>query len=72
MILRDIKTYIQERRKVPLQALCDRFETDAETLRPMLQHWIHKGTIHKLDSSDTCGGCIKCNPLWSEVYEWCK
>jgi putative ferrous iron transport protein C len=54
-----------------LSNLCMLFNTDAETLRFMLSHWIKKGKIRKCLKKPSCGSkCFKCPSLMTEIYEW--
>lgn len=71
MILSDLKSYLAARRRAPIGDLVNRFDAEPDAIRGMLEHFIRKGQARRLDGSeDTCGGCQKCAPLASEIYEW--
>jgi putative ferrous iron transport protein C len=70
MILADLREYLMTRRRAPLNELATRFETDPEALRAMLEQWIRKGRVRRLDGGGACGGCCGCTDKLPEVYEW--
>jgi putative ferrous iron transport protein C len=71
MILAELKDYIKERRQVSLADLVNRFDTDENALRQMLEVWIHKGRIHKRLSTPSCGSsCNQCGQGSTEYYCW--
>jgi hypothetical protein len=71
MILSEIRDYLAERGRAPLSDLAIRFDTDAEAVRAMLDHWIRKGRVRRIRDEDSlCGGCCNCGAEGPEVYEW--
>jgi len=70
MILSEIKTYLMERKRAPIGDLVSHFDAEPEAIRGMLEHFIRKGRVRRIDSGGTCGGCQKCNDFNLEVYEW--
>lgn len=70
MLLRDIKTYLAERKRASLSDLQARFEMDADALRAALAHWTRKGRIRRVAETSACGGCEACPPPVREIYEW--
>ena len=70
MILSELKNYLQTHRKAPLSDLANRFHADPEALRGMLNKWVDKGKVRKLDAETKCGGCCKCDSNLIEIYEW--
>ncbi|HYN39392.1 MAG TPA: FeoC-like transcriptional regulator [Rhodospirillales bacterium] len=71
MILADVRDYLAQRGRAPLSDLCCRFGVDEDALRAMLEHWIRKGRVRRLDAgSGACGGCCGCADKVPEVYEW--
>jgi putative ferrous iron transport protein C len=74
MILADVKNFIQERQIVSMMDLIVHFNSDPETLREMLEFWIRKGTIEKVQTCDTsaCNKCQHCNVQLqaTEFYKW--
>jgi hypothetical protein len=71
MDLIQLKNYLRTRRIVPLQDMALHFQTDIETVRPLLAVWIDKGKVLKRPgSAGSCKGCCQCDPATIEVYEW--
>ena len=71
MILAEIRDYLATRGRAPLSDLATRFAADPEALRAMLDQWIRKGRVRRLDGgSGACGGCCGCTDKLPEVYEW--
>jgi putative ferrous iron transport protein C len=71
MILADVRDYLATRRRAPLADLTARFQVDADALRGMLEHWIRKGRLRRIDAgASACGGCCGCAEKLPEVYEW--
>lgn len=69
MILIEIKNYIAQKNTATLQELSFRFQRDPELMRQMLQHWIRKGVIIKLDAPVGCGSrCTQCRPEIAQEY----
>jgi putative ferrous iron transport protein C len=56
---------------VPLQDMALHFQTDIETMRPLLAVWIEKGQGAAASRlAAPCKGCCQCDPATIEVYEW--
>ena len=71
MILAEIKEYLETNKTSSMIELMMHFNTDPDTLREMLEHWIRKDKIRKTKKSVQCGNnCQQCNPLMTEIYEW--
>ncbi|AMK79150.1 MULTISPECIES: FeoC-like transcriptional regulator [Methylomonas] len=71
MILSDLRSYLQEKRRVTLSDLVLHFHMDADALRGMLGKWINKGKVRLSPVGATCGtSCCKCDPTLTEIYEW--
>lgn len=71
MILSELRAYLQEKHRVPLNELVVHFRVDANALRGMLAKWISKGKVRLLSAGNNCGtSCCKCDPLLTEIYEW--
>ena len=71
MILSDLRSYLQNKRRVSLSDLVLHFDMDADALRGMLGKWISKGKVRLNSAAPSCGtGCCKCDPLLTEIYEW--
>jgi hypothetical protein len=69
MILSDLRDYLATRGRTSLVDLRARFQVDDDALRGMLDVWIRKGRVRRLDA--TCSGCCGCGGS-AEVYEWVK
>lgn len=71
MILSDLRRYLQQKRRAPLNDLVLYFQVDADALRGMLDKWISKGKVRLAASNRSCGTtCCKCDPTLTEIYEW--
>lgn len=71
MILSELKTYVQQKRRVVLQDLVVHFNVEADALRGMLSKWVSKGRLRKVSAEAACGtSCCKCDPALTEIYEW--
>lgn len=73
MILAELRDYIQQRQQVTLADLVNRFDTDEDALRQMLEVWIRKGRIHRRLTTASCGSsCNQCGSGTNEYYCWGK
>lgn len=71
MSLIEIKSYMVRVRMASLASLCAFFQTDPDTLRCLLAHWVRKGNIRQCQKTPACGSkCFKCPILSTEIYEW--
>ena len=72
MILADLRNYLQEKQRIPLNDLVVHFKIDPEALRGMLGKWMQKGKVRLISGGSAgCGAsCCKCDPLLTEIYEW--
>lgn len=71
MSLLDIKKHMMCVRMATLSSLCILFQTDATTVRCMLQHFIKKGKVRQCLRQPACGSkCFKCPTASTEIYEW--
>ena len=71
MILSDIKKYLVMHRRVVLADLVNHFDVEPDAMRGMVDHWIRKGRVRKLQAASACGAtCCKCDPTLTELYEW--
>ena len=70
-MLKDIETFIRERRRVCLADLTARFAIAASALMPMLQLLESRGRIRRVPvSGRDCGGCGQCDPALLSMWEW--
>lgn len=71
MILSNIKEYFSEHPAASLSDLSIRFNVEPEAMRGMLDHWIRKGKVQKLDYGSSCSNCCSdCKSDHLEIYEW--
>ena len=71
--LTDLKTFMVERKRASLIEIAVHFDTPASAVRPMLDQWIAKGRLRKLDIMGGCGkvgASCACKEPPSEVFEW--
>lgn len=73
MILSDIKEYFSKHPAASLSDLSVRFNVEPEAMRGMLDHWIRKGKLRRLDQSSSCSNCCsECKSDHLEIYEWTR
>jgi len=71
MILTELKAYLQQRGQVTLADVVNHFDVDADVARDMLQVWINKGKVQRLQAGASCGvSCTQCEPMTTEIYVW--
>ncbi len=71
MILSELRDYLQLNRRVALIDMSNHFDIAPDALRGMLDRLIAKGRVEKLPQGTACsGGCCKCDPATTEIYEW--
>ena len=70
MILSDIRNYLRQRGQASLSDIALHFDSDPDAIRGMLDTWVRKGRVVKLDGGSACGGCNQCDAAANEVYQW--
>ncbi len=72
MILSEIKYYLMKHKRVTIGDLALHFDTETEAMRGMLEQWIRKGRVLKLDVQASCNKtCSKCcDASAMEIYKW--
>lgn len=73
MDLIQLKHYLQERQMIPLRDIALHFNTDSETIRPLLQLWMAKGKVIRVAAEArkaVCKDCCACDPASIEIYSW--
>jgi putative ferrous iron transport protein C len=71
MILSEIKKYFVEHPAASLADLSIRFNIPPDAMRGMLDQWIRKGKLKKLDHICSCSNCCSnCKSDHFELYEW--
>ncbi len=68
MTLSDIKIYLQQHQRATLTDLANHFRCDEQTLKPMLQHWVHKGKVQHIHQDACTKGCCGAGEL--NIYVW--
>ena len=69
-MLMDIKSYLAGRGVASLTEIAGRLSADPDAIRPMLDHWMRKGKIRRVDTVGHCHGCTTCALADLEFYEW--
>jgi hypothetical protein len=69
-MLSDIRAYLQTHKRAALSDMALRFHTDPDALRGMLDKWVAKGRVVKLEAGTPCKGCCQCDPNTTEIYAW--
>ena len=70
MILPEIERYLSQHGRAALADLSQHLHVEPEALRGMLRVLQRKGRVRKLQAQTLCGGCTKCSPTNTEVFEW--
>ncbi|MBI4776545.1 MAG: FeoC-like transcriptional regulator [Deltaproteobacteria bacterium] len=72
MILAEIRRYLMERKRATLGDLALHFDTEPDAMRGMLEQWIRKGKVLRLDIQGSCGKACStcCCDSAVEIYEW--
>jgi DeoR/GlpR family transcriptional regulator of sugar metabolism len=71
MILSDLRAYLAHYRRVPMTDIVARFDVSPEAARGMLDHFIDKGWLRRVNGAG-CSGCNACGDEGPEVYEWLR
>ncbi len=72
-MLIEIKKLLIEREQVSLMDLSRSFHVSETLMLSLLEKWINKGRVQKVDSSGMCGtGCGSCNEAEESkiFYRW--
>lgn len=73
MTLSELKAYMIDRKRASMNEISMHFDTPASAIQPMLDQWIAKGKLRKLDIMGGCGkaggGCA-CKEKPSDIFEW--
>lgn len=71
MILLELKRYLMQQQRANLFDLSTRFGVRPDVMRDMLAVYVRKGCVRSCERAEQCGtSCARCNPLFTEVYEW--
>jgi len=75
-MLRDIKKYIQEHKRVSLRDIALHFDVDPGAIEKMVAVWVKKGIIKRIEKEppNSCHGCTKtaCDESSLILFEWFK
>lgn len=70
-MLSAIKRYLIQRRQATLADIAMHLDSPQEAVRGMLERWIRKGKVRRLQATASCGSsCRKCDPALTEFYQW--
>jgi hypothetical protein len=70
MLLTEVKTYLSARGRASLDDLAVHFCTEPEAMRGLVETWVAKGRVRRVNEALPCGTCGKCDSATSDVYEW--
>ena len=70
-MLSAIKRYLSRCRQATLADIATHLDSPQEAVRGMLEQWIRKGKVRRLQATPSCGSsCNKCDPALTEFYQW--
>ena len=70
-MLSELRAYLQTHGRAPIADIALHLQMEPDAVRGMLDKWIRKGQVVKLEDSGGCNsGCNKCDPQALEAYEW--
>jgi putative ferrous iron transport protein C len=70
-MMADLKAYLSSHGRAPMAELVNHLHADPDAIRGMLDLYIRKGRVKRLESElGDCGGCAKCDAFQLEIYEW--
>ncbi len=72
-MLSDIRRFLSSKNDlVSLYELASHFDVEESIMSGMMNHWLRKGRVKKIDSSCNkgCGGCDRATE--GEWYQWIK
>lgn len=70
MSLFALRDHLKQVKMASLATLCANFQSEPDTLRGMLAHWIRKGVIRQVMPARVCKTCNACGQCAIEIYEW--
>ena len=69
-MLSDLKRYLSERPMATLADIALHLDVEPEVARAMLDVWIGKGRVQRIDDGPVCRGCDLCTTGARELYRW--
>lgn len=70
MILIELQEHLRGERRASLAQLSERFGSQPDALRGMLERLVAKGRVRRLERPLRCSGCRICPDEALEFYEW--
>ncbi len=70
MILTEIKSYLFEKKRAVLIDIARHFGLEPDVAKGMLEHWIRKGKVCRIEGRICNKGCCQSDPANLEIYEW--
>ncbi len=70
MILTELKSYLKLNKRAVLIDMAHHFQVEPDAIKGMLEHWIRKGKVRRLEGSICSKGCCKADPSQLVIYEW--
>lgn len=71
-MLLQIRDYVVREGVVSTQQLTREFHLELSALQPMLDLWVRKGLIRKVEENNKCqSSCFKCRAHSPQFYEKC-
>jgi Mn-dependent DtxR family transcriptional regulator len=70
MILTELKSYLIEKKRAPLMDIALHFDVTPNAVKGMLEHWIRKNKVRRLEGKACNKGCCKAASVHLEIYEW--
>lgn len=72
MLLKDIRTYLQQRGTASVEDVAIHFDIAPDTAEFALNYWQNQGKIRTQTASCGAGACGGCSSKGSAVYTWVK
>jgi uncharacterized protein (DUF779 family) len=71
-MLLQIKEFLKDRSMASLGEIASHCDADPDAVQEVLQVWIQKGAVQKINSEGHCKGCSSlCRPTSDfEIYAW--
>lgn len=71
MTLIELRNFVQQRQRVSLQEISQRFHVETGVVEGMIAIWVRKGKISSHENaSGGCSGCCSCEKGLRLYYEW--
>ena len=66
MILAEVRDYVRQRGRVSLADLVHHFDSSPDAMRGMLDQWVRRGKVRRLESANRCQGCTQ--DTWTGIF----